>query len=92
MSAEQGVALKDKHVIMSCGAGGALNAVFRTLLDPGEEILVPAPFFVEYLFYADNHNASCKLVDTADDFSLDIDKIDIADRGSVAEAMTDLFN
>ena len=76
VSAEQGVALKDKHVIMSCGAGGALNAVFRTLLDPGEEILVPAPFFVEYLFYADNHNASCKLVDTADDFSLDIDKIE----------------
>jgi len=78
LSVEQGVALSDKHVIMSCGAGGGLNVLFRTLLDPGDEILVPAPFFVEYLFYADNHNATCKLVDTTDDFALDLDGIERA--------------
>lgn len=78
VSKEQGVSLSERHVIMSCGAGGALNVVFKTLLDPGDEVLVPAPFFVEYRFYADNHNAICILVDTADDFALDIGGIERA--------------
>ena len=78
ISSEQDVALSEKHVIMSTGAGGGLNVLFRTLLDPGDEVLVPAPFFVEYLFYADNHNASCKLVDTTDEFSLDLHGIERA--------------
>jgi len=75
---EQGVGLTAENVIMTCGAGGALNVVFRTLLDPGDEVLVPAPFFVEYRFYIDNHSGVCRLVETGDDFSLDLAAIEAA--------------
>jgi aspartate aminotransferase len=50
------------HIVMTCGAGGGLNVVMRTLLDPGDEVVIFAPYFVEYLFYADNHGAACRVV------------------------------
>lgn len=43
------------HVLMCCGAGGGLNVALKTLLDPGDEVLVLAPYFVEYLYYVANH-------------------------------------
>ena len=42
-------------MVMTVGAGGALNVIFKTILNPGDEVIVPKPFFVEYTFYADNH-------------------------------------
>jgi aspartate aminotransferase len=78
VSEEQGVGLSAANVIMTCGAGGGLNVVFRTLLDPGDEVVVPSPFFVEYRFYVDNHNGVFKLVETRDDFSLDLANMDQA--------------
>lgn len=59
-----GVPLKAEHVVMECGAGGALNVVLKTLLNPGEEVVVFAPFFAEYLFYVDNHGGKVVPVDT----------------------------
>jgi len=50
-----GKAVTGKQVIMTCGAGGALNVVLKTLLNPGEEVIILTPFFVEYKFYIDNH-------------------------------------
>jgi len=47
--------LTASHVVMTCGAGGALNVVLKTILNPGEEVIILAPFFVEYKFYIDNH-------------------------------------
>ena len=40
---------------MTVGAAGALNVVFKTLLDPGDEVLALAPYFGEYRSYAANH-------------------------------------
>ena len=54
VSESRGVALTADQIVMTCGAGGALNVIFKTLLDPGEEVIIPAPFFVEYRFYVDN--------------------------------------
>jgi aspartate aminotransferase len=39
-----------RHVIMTCGAGGALNVALKTILNPGEEVIILAPYFVEYKF------------------------------------------
>ncbi|MBW2146738.1 MAG: pyridoxal phosphate-dependent aminotransferase [Deltaproteobacteria bacterium] len=75
ISAEQGVELSDNHVIMTCGAGGALNVILKTLLNPGDQVIVPAPYFVEYDFYADNHGGSILAVPSREDFTLDIDAI-----------------
>jgi aspartate aminotransferase len=59
------------HVVMTCGAGGGLNVVLKTLLNPGEEVIVTTPYFVEYGFYAENHGGKIREVPTAAGFQLD---------------------
>ena len=73
ISQDQGVAVTADHVIMTCGAAGALNIILKAVLDPGDEVLSPQPCFVEYHFYTDNHGGVFKTVSTHDDFSLDMD-------------------
>ena len=70
-----GLTLSADHVIMSCGAAGALNVIFKSLLDPEDEVIVPTPYFVEYPFYVDNYRGVVKFVSTSADFSLDIKAI-----------------
>jgi aspartate aminotransferase len=55
ISKDAGLAVPGDNIIMTCGAGGALNVVLKTILNPGEEVIILAPFFVEYKFYIDNH-------------------------------------
>lgn len=55
LASESGLAVTADHVVMTCGAGGALNVVLKTILNPGEEVIILAPYFVEYKFYIDNH-------------------------------------
>ncbi len=62
LTEETGLAFGAEHLVMTCGAGGALNVVMKTLLDPGDEVVIFAPYFVEYMFYADNHGGSCRVV------------------------------
>lgn len=73
-----GVALSGEQIVMTCGAGGALNVILKTLLDPGEEVIIPAPFFVEYRFYVDNAGGVATIVPCREDFSLDIEAIGAA--------------
>ena len=54
VSAEQGCEVGGANVIMTCGAAGGLNVFFRAVLEPGDEVIVPTPYFVEYDFYACN--------------------------------------
>ena len=76
LSTEQETAISDQDVILTCGAAGALNSFFRAVLEPGDEVLCPSPFFVEYGFYAENHGAKLQPVPTnPEDFSLDLDAV-----------------
>ena len=75
LNSVQGVNLSEDEIIMTCGAGGALNVILKTILDPGDEVISPAPFFVEYRFYVDNAGGALRVVPTRDDFSLDVDAI-----------------
>ncbi len=61
-----------EHVVMTCGAGAALNVVLKTLLNPGDEVIILTPFFVEYKFYIDNHQGIPVTVSTLDDFQPDL--------------------
>ncbi|MCI8327407.1 MAG: pyridoxal phosphate-dependent aminotransferase [Lachnospiraceae bacterium] len=45
------------NITMTVGAAGGLNIVFKTLLDPGDEVIVFAPYFGEYKSYASNFDA-----------------------------------
>ena len=47
-----------KNIVMTVGAAGGLNIVFKAVLDPGDEVIVFAPFFGEYRSYAANFDAS----------------------------------
>lgn len=47
-----------ENIVMTVGAAGGINIVFKTVLDPGDEVIVFAPFFGEYRSYAANFDAS----------------------------------
>jgi aspartate aminotransferase len=67
-----------EDIVMTVGAGGALNVVLKTLLNPGDEVVIPSPYFVEYNFYLDNHQGVAKVVKTKSDFSLDLPALESA--------------
>jgi len=75
ISRETGLNMTASHIIMSCGAGGALNVIFKALLDPGDEVIVLKPFFVEYPFYVENYGGVVKFVPTRPDFAMDLEAI-----------------
>lgn len=62
-------------IIMTVGAGGGLNIALKAMVDPGADVVVPTPYFVEYDFYLDNHGGKVSRVPTKDDFSLDVDAV-----------------
>ena len=72
---EQNLAAGEQDVIMTCGAAGGLNIILKAITDADDEIITPAPYFVEYGFYADNHGGRLVTVASADDFNLDIEAI-----------------
>lgn len=76
LGAEQGVALGAGDILMTCGAAGGLNVIFKALLDPGDEVIILAPFFVEYKFYIDNHGGVAKVVATDAEFNIDLAAIE----------------
>jgi aspartate aminotransferase len=75
ISHEQGVFLDASQVVMAVGAAGGLNVVFKTILNPGDEVIVSRPYFMEYRHYVANHGGRLIEVDALPDFNLDIDAI-----------------
>ncbi len=75
LSEEQQTVLTADEIIMTCGAAGALNTIFKAILDPGDEVIAPTPCFVEYGAYCANHGGVLKTVLSQPDFALDIDAI-----------------
>ena len=53
-----------ENVLMTAGAAPAMNIIFRTLLDPGDEVLVFSPFFPEYTYYVRNAGGVLRPVPT----------------------------
>lgn len=75
VSAEQNMSVPAENIIVTCGAAGGINAFFRAVLCRGDEVICPAPYFVEYGFYAGNFGGTLKPVRSKKDFSLDIEAI-----------------
>lgn len=65
-------------LVLTCGAAGALNVILKALLDPGDEVVIFAPFFPEYFFYIDNHGGTAKVVETDRSFQLDLHALEKA--------------
>ena len=63
---------------MTCGAAAAANVVLKTILNPGDEVIILAPYFFEYYYYIDNHEGVAVAVNTSDRFEIDLSAIEQA--------------
>jgi aspartate aminotransferase len=75
---ETGLPFTENHIVMTVGAAGGLNVIFKSILDQGDEVIVPSPYFMEFKFYIDNSGGEIRLVETNTDFSLNLDEIEKA--------------
>ena len=75
---ETGLPFEEKHLVMTVGAAGGLNVALKALLDEGEEVIVPSPYFAEFKFYIDNAGGRMRLVETHDNFSLNLKALEKA--------------
>jgi aspartate aminotransferase len=75
VSREQGVSVDGSHLVMAVGAAGGLNVVFKTILNPGDEVIVSRPYFMEYRPYVSNHGGRLVEVDALPDFNLDVEAV-----------------
>jgi len=79
LAESSGIPVTASHVVMTCGASGALNVVLKTILNPGEEVIILTPHFVEYKFYIDNHGGVPREVWTdRETFQLELPAIEAA--------------
>lgn len=78
ISSEQKTKVNKNNIVMTNGAGGALNTVLKTLINSGDKIIASIPCFMEYKFYCDNHGGELQLADGKADFNLDINAIEKA--------------
>lgn len=74
-SEESSVTVDASAVCMTVGAAAAMNDVFHSILDQGDEVILLAPFFMEYINYIDNHGGIPVIVQTDDKFMPDVDAI-----------------
>jgi aspartate aminotransferase len=75
LAADHGLPFKGNNVVMTVGAGGAVNISIKAVLDPGEEVICVAPHFVEYRFYIENHGGVMVVAQSAPGFDLDLGAI-----------------
>ena len=71
-SRDHQVQIDGSHIVMTVGAAGGLNVVLKAILNPGDEVIVPKPYFVEYGSYIANHGGRMVLVPSKADFDLDV--------------------
>jgi len=75
LSQDHGLPFTAQSIVMTVGAGGAVNTALKALIDPGEEVIANAPYFVEYRFYIENHGGVMVVAETTPGFDLDVDAI-----------------
>lgn len=72
LSSETGLTFTANEIVMTCGAAGAINVVLKTIIEAGDEVIIFAPFFVEYIYYIDNHQGVHRVVPTDSGFMPDL--------------------
>ena len=75
LSRQQSMPLSSADVVMTVGAASALVDIFRATVEPGDEVVVPSPYFVEYGNYCGHFGGVLVPVPSKDDFSPDVEAI-----------------
>ena len=78
LSLETGIKFTMNDIVMTCGAAAALNVVLKTILNQGDEVIIFAPYFVEYRYYIDNHGGVAKVLPTDEQFIPRLDTLETA--------------
>jgi aspartate aminotransferase len=72
---QTGLAFTAEDVFMTVGSAGACNVILKSILDPGDEVIVLMPCFSEYQFYIANHSGRMVPVETDAAFLPDVERI-----------------
>ena len=72
---ETGLDFTAEDIFMTVGSAGACNVILKSILDPGDEVIVLIPFFPEYQFYISNHGGRMVPVETDATFLPDVERI-----------------
>ena len=72
---ETGLGFTAEDVFMTVGSAGACNVILKSILDPGDEVIVLVPYFAEYQFYIANHGGRMVPVETDASFLPDAERI-----------------
>jgi aspartate aminotransferase len=72
---DTGLDFRAEHICMTTGAAAACNVILKAILDPGDEVILLAPYFAEYPFYVGNHGGRTIVVETSADCLPDMDAI-----------------
>ena len=75
---DTGLEFVPEDVFMTTGSAGACNVILKSILDPGDEVIVLMPCFSEYPFYVSNHAGCMVPVETGEDFLPDVERIEAA--------------
>jgi aspartate aminotransferase len=73
---DTGIQFDSKSIVMAFGAAGAVNIAFKTLLNPGEEVISFTPCYFEYENYADNHEGVIKYIPSDQNFIPDFEALE----------------
>lgn len=76
INSKQGTSFTAANILMTCGAAGGLNVALQTVVNPGEEILVFSPYFLEYNWYVDNVGGKVVPLATDGDFMPDLSDLE----------------
>ena len=69
LAAETGIKFGMDDIVMTCGAAGAINVVLKSILNQGDEVIIFAPYFAEYVHYIDNHYGVSRILPTDEQFA-----------------------
>jgi aspartate aminotransferase len=72
---QTGLAFTAEDIFMTVGSAGACNVILKSILDPGDEVIVLMPCFSEYPFYIANHGGCMVPVETDASFLPDVERI-----------------
>ncbi|MHC4860879.1 MAG: pyridoxal phosphate-dependent aminotransferase, partial [Planctomycetota bacterium] len=78
LSNETGLPFSRKQIVMTVGAGGGMNIFLKTIMEAGAKVVILAPYFPEYEFYVESHAGVAEIVQTDEEFQIDVAAVEEA--------------
>jgi len=76
LAAATGLDFHRRRIVMTVGAGGGLNIFLKTITEAGSRVIILAPYFAEYDFYIEAHGGLVEMVQTDENFQIDVEAVE----------------